>query len=119
MKSGGIPKCEIKTIPGNASEKDLDACYSGNEEQIHVISSIISGRKYIHATTVNSTSNVSRNQSIQQQFQCNSTTNSNLSFYFGIDWDQHNSPFSIQPQQLLFLLQQLQCYNKQLFHKKR
>ena len=38
-----------------------------------------------------------RNQAIQQQIQCK--CNSNLSFSFGIDWDQHTSPFAIQPQQ--------------------
>ena len=43
LKSGGVPKCEIKNITGHASEKGLYDYDSGDENEQGILSNVISG----------------------------------------------------------------------------
>ena len=43
LKSGGVPKCEIKNITGHASEKGLDDYDSRDENEQRILSNVISG----------------------------------------------------------------------------
>ena len=43
LKSGGVPKCEIKNITGHASEKGLNDYDSGNANEQCILSKVISG----------------------------------------------------------------------------
>ena len=52
---------------------------------MHAMSSIISGRKDMQPHLIPLPKFQHRNQSIQQQIKCNSTSNSNFSSSFGID----------------------------------
>ena len=48
----GFPKCEIKNITGHSSERGLDACDSGNEDEMFAMSSAISTSKYSTSTFI-------------------------------------------------------------------
>ena len=69
LRSAGFEKCEIKNVTGHANVQGLDAYDSGNEEDLHSMSSVISKPK---------------NRSL-------STENRLPNFSFGIDWSKQAS----------------------------
>ena len=50
LKFFGFPKCEIKNITDDSSERGLDAYDSGNEDEMFAMSSAISKCKYSTST---------------------------------------------------------------------
>ena len=52
LKFFGFPKCEIKSITGHSSERELDAYDCGNEDEMFAMSSAMSKSKYSTSTVV-------------------------------------------------------------------
>jgi len=84
LKSAGIPKCEIKNITGHSTEKGLDAYDSGNEDEMHAMSKVISGTGNNHQSQSLPLHPQVYPQHLQSQI--SSTTTSN--FNFGINWNE-------------------------------
>jgi len=84
IKSAGISKCEIKNITGHSTEKGLDAYDSGNEDEMHAMSKVISGTGNNHQSQSLPLHPQVHPQHLQSQI--SSTTTSN--FNFGINWNE-------------------------------
>ena len=75
MKFAGIPKYEIKNIIVHTSEKGLYAYNSGNGEEMHAMSSVISGSKNMRPHLIPLPKFQERNQAIQQEIRCKNNSN--------------------------------------------
>ena len=108
IKSFGFPKCEIKNIIGHNCERGIDACDSGNEDEMFGMSSAISKctQQYLNYSTSTVTpkkkkkikpSPSSEQSKLDFSWILYLTPVDNNNFSFGINWNNFSQPQLSKP----------------------